>query len=218
MNTLREAALKKIWSRPGMYLSPHERIIDATSFITNFLDGILFDDELSTPKTIIISAANRYFSIHAIGSYTNALAQGAITFERIFDVLTPETDTVIDDNFSLKVIRPIAWFAESCIVDFSTPEDVFQQIFQNGERVTPITQRPLSDQPPYISVLFALSPERFSPTTIDMSRMNRVISVWRKLRLADERINAARALTIQITRKRVLNYHYMLQITPSYKK
>jgi hypothetical protein len=211
------STIEKIWSRPGLYLSAYEQTIDAASFFINFLIGVFDYQDFGIPDHIDISVAGKYFSVTATGCYLQHLDTNPDLFTQLFTVSDTDLDKVIEDFPGLSFIRPIVWFADFCLVDISTVQTVFRQVFSSSQHIAPVNHLPLIHDKPYIGFLFTLPHDRFTSTSLDNTRLRRVLSSWQKMNYKHAKSQQLHLPYLKMQWREQSIHQYSVRITPSHR-
>ena len=175
-------AIDILYSRPGMYLAPYEKV-DAASFIVNFLIAVFEHPTLRTPNCVDITIAGQYFSIQAKGCRLPELRKESRSLSSIFDI-AHFRQPFFDKSYSLGYMRPIVWFAEYGFVELAIADKVFRQAFWHGRPLGQQSELPLAGKRATIGFNFTLPTEPFEQVTLEIDRLRRVITSWEEERFA----------------------------------
>lgn len=89
-----------------------------------------------------------------------------------------------DKSYSLGYMRPLVWFSEHCIFEFSQANKVFRQTFWHGTPLGEHCERPLNGKIPLIGFNFTLPTQPFEQVTLEIDRLKDVITSWEEQRFA----------------------------------
>jgi len=121
-------SLKILYSRPGLYIEPHEQKIDAAGFITGFLDAVLEPREVTCPSSIHITLSGIYLSMEATMC---KIDRNPPPFHTFLSMLNPAgfRKPAFDEGYVLELMRSIIWFSEYCLANITVDEKMFQQAY-----------------------------------------------------------------------------------------
>lgn len=186
--------LPKMWQRPGMYLFDYRRS-DGASMFAEFIHATYYLSGRNRPKKVRFQSHREMYGCVAEGYEMTRDGMGThipLELEKHsspIDWLSNQAIT-LGANSPLQAsigIANLISFTESCVLDMTSGNEHFRQVFYLGKPVSPCSRRQkneLSTTTPYLSLWFTLHPTVFQSRTIGaktfaeaLERLKRYISV-----------------------------------------
>lgn len=205
-------AIDVLYARPGMYLTPFEKKVDAASFFLNCLIAVFDSDEFGSPHSVCLTVTGQNFHMQAVGIDLESLSTSDLAF--VFDIEHYKTP-FFDDSYALGFLRPVVWFGEYCMVEVAVDSHTSRQSFLYGEPLGQESTFVKNGSKSSLDVHFTLPVKPFENVMLPSERLERAVIAWEKREVVSRPPgDLARPVLHKEWCKQSID-HYSLQLVPT---